>query len=200
MSASILRSRLIGTLGISSLLCLASLSAEPKQSLIDMENARSGGFGGPLVKYGEITGQSAVMIGGEGAGTFTSGDHSLLIGGAGYGLVNELNWDNDQQLDVGYGGLMLGYTHRPDRLVHVESKILLGAGSATSFDSNGNQNDSGSFMVSELTITGEVNLTDFLEVGLGGAYRLASEPGISGLSAGDLSGPSIVLSFQFGKI
>lgn len=192
--------QLIRVLGVSALLGLASVSAEQKNSLIDMDNARSGGFGGPLVKYGDINGESSVMIGGEGAGTFTTGDHSLLIGGAGYGLVNEIDWPGDRKLEVGYGGLMLGYTHKPDELVHVESKLLLGAGGATILDPQGGQDDTGSFMVTELSISGEVNVTDFLEIGLGGAYRLASEPGIDGLSGRDLSGPSLVLSFQFGKI
>ncbi len=192
------------TLGISTLLlavgALVGTSAYAKDALIDMENARSGGFGGPVVKYGDINGDSAAMIGGEGAGTFTSGDHSLLIGGAGFGLVNELDWDTDRKLEMGYGGLMLGYTHRPDAVVHVESKLLLGAGGVSIIDTAGDDEDSGSFMVTELTVSGEVNVTDFLEIGLGGAYRLTSEPGIDGLSASDLSGPSIVISFQFGQI
>lgn len=182
------------------IVAFASLPVFAKDSLIDMDNARSGGFGGPLVKYGEINGDSAAMIGGEGAGTFTTGKHSLMIGGAGFGLVNELDWDTDRKLEMGYGGLMLGYTHDPDNVVHVESKLLLGAGGVSIVDPGGDEDDSGSFMVTELTISGEVNVTDFLEIGIGGAYRLTSEPGIEGLSSGDLSGANIVLSFQFGQI
>lgn len=181
-------------------LALASAPVLAKDALIDMDNARSGGFGGPVVKYGDINGDSAAMIGGEGAGTFTTGDHSFLIGGAGYGLVNELDWDTDQKLEMGYGGLMIGYTHKPDSVVHVETKLLLGAGGVSIVDTAGDDDDSGSFMVSELTVSGEVNVTEFLEIGLGGAYRLTSEPGIDGLSANDISGPSIVISFQFGQI
>lgn len=191
---------LIRLIGAVALLCLAGAQAESKQSLIDMKHARSGGFGGPLVKYGDISDEGAVMIGGEGAGTFTSGEHSVLVGGAGMGLVNELHLPNDQRLEMGYGGIMLGYTHRPDRLVHVETKVLLGAGNVRILDDQGNENDDGRFMVSELTVSGEVNLTDFLEVGIGGAYRFTSDPGVSAVSASDLSGPSLVLSFQFGQI
>lgn len=200
MLASVPRNPLAGLIGLGALLCLAGASADNKQSLIDIEDYRSGGFGGPVIKYGSLSDEGALMIGGGGAGTFTSGDHSLFIGGAGYGLVNELDWGTDQQLEMGYGGLMLGYTHQPDRLVHVETSLLVGGGGVTILDDQGNEDDNASFMVSELTVSGEVNLTDFLEVGLGGAYRLTSDPDISGLSAGDLSGPSVFLSFQFGKI
>ncbi|WP_108124298.1 hypothetical protein [Saccharospirillum mangrovi] len=180
------------------LLVLFSLPAFAKDSLIDMQNARSGGYGGPLVKYGEVGSETAIMLGGEGAGTFTTGNHSLLIGGAGYGLINEPEWAPDTALDFGYGGLLLGYTHRPDAVVHVETKMLLGAG-AVSLD-DGATEEKGSFLVSEVSIGAEINLTDFLEVGIGGAYRLTTDPSVDGITDDDLSGPSVVLSFQFGQI
>lgn len=182
------------------LLTLLSLPVFAKDALIDMQNARSGGYGGPLVKYGEVGSETAIMLGGEGAGTFTTGNHSLLIGGAGYGLINEPKWDTDTTLDLGYGGLLLGYTHRPDAVVHVETKLLLGAGSVTLIDNVGSNDENSTFLVSEVTVGAEINLTDFLEVGLSGAYRLASDPNLDGVTADDLSGPSVVLSFQFGQI
>lgn len=183
------------------LLTLLSMPVFAKDALIDMQNARAGGYGGPVVTYGEIGSETAIMIGGEGAGTFTTGNHSLLIGGAIYGLVNEPQWDTDRKLDMGYGGLLLGYTHRPDAVVHVETKLLLGGGGVSLIDDGNSANDEdGSFLVSEVSISAEANLTDFLEIGLGGAYRVVSDPNLDGISANDLAGPSIMLSFQFGQI
>lgn len=184
------------------LLCLpAQASDHTKTALIDMEDARSGGFGGPLVKLGTINGDNAVLIGGEGGATFTSGAHSLIIGGAGYGLVNELEWDDTgRKLEMGYAGLLMGYTHQPDRVVHWESKVLLGAGNVSIVDSGGSNDEDANFLVSEFSLSGEVNVTDFLEIGIGGAYRLTSEPLIDNLDAGDISGPSVFISFQFGQI
>lgn len=180
------------------LIAMLSLPAFAKNALIDMQNARSGGYGGPLVKYGELGDETAIMLGGEGAGTFTTGVHSLLIGGAGYGLINEPEWNSSQTLDLGYGGLLIGYTHRPDAVVHLETKLLLGAGSVTLDD--GSSEDNGSFLVSEISLGAEVNLTDFLEVGVAGAYRLTTDPDLNGVTGDDLSTASIVLSFQFGSI
>lgn len=180
---------------------LLAAPAHAKNALIDMEDARSGGFGGPLVRLGTINGDSAVMIGGEGGGTFTSGPHSLIIGGAGYGLVNELEWDTTgRKLEMGYAGLLMGYTHQPDNVVHWESKVLLGAGNVSVVDPGGSDDEDANFLVSEFSLSGEVNVTDFLEIGLGGAYRLTSEPLIDNLDAGDISGPSVFISFQFGQI
>ncbi|WP_028670790.1 hypothetical protein [Saccharospirillum impatiens] len=182
-------------------LLLFSFSAHAKTALIDMEDARSGGFGGPVVKLGTVNGDNAVMIGGEGGATFTSGAHSLIIGGAGYGLVNELEWDDTgRKLEMGYAGLLMGYTHQPDRVVHWESKVLLGAGNVSIVDSGGSNDEDANFLVSEFSLSGEVNVTDFLEIGIGGAYRLTSEPLIDNLDAGDISGPSVFISFQFGQI
>jgi hypothetical protein len=182
-------------------LLLASTPALAKEALINMEDARSGGFGGPVLKLGSINGDNAVMLGGEGGGTFTAGPHSLIIGAAGYGLVNELEWDNTgRKLEMGYAGLLLGYTHQPDRVVHWEARMLLGAGNVSIADTGGSNDEDANFLVSEFSLSGEVNVTDFLEVGIGGAYRLTSEPLIDNLDAKDISGPSLFISFQFGQI
>lgn len=194
-------SQLIAPTLVGTALLLFAASSHAKTALIDMDDARSGGFGGPLVKLGSINGDNAVMIGGEGGGTFTSGSHSLIIGGAGYGLVNELEWDNTgRKLEMGYAGLLMGYTHQPDNIVHWESKVLLGAGNVSIVDAGGNNDEDANFLVSEFSLSGEVNVTDFLEIGIGGAYRLTSEPLIDDLDAGDISGPSVFISFQFGQI
>ena len=181
-------------------LLIAAHTAQAKDTLIDMDNARAGGFGGPVVKIGPILDTSSVMIGGEGAATFTAGDHSLFIGGGGYGLVNEPDFGSDEKLEMGYGGLILGYTHRPDQLVHVETKLLLGFGGVTIVDLDGQRQDDAAIFVSEISITGEVNLTNFFEIGIGAAYRQTTQPNIDGLKARDLSGPSLVITFQFGSI
>jgi hypothetical protein len=84
--------------------------------------------------------------------------------------------------------------------VHWESKVLLGAGNVSVVDAGGSNDEDANFLVSEFSLSGEVNVTDFLEVGIGGAYRLTSEPLIDNLDAKDISGPSLFISFQFGQI
>jgi len=193
---ALIKPALVGTA-----LSLTALPGFAKTTLIDMEDARSGGFGGPILKFDNLLDETAIMLGGEGGFTFTSGAHSLIIGGAGYGLVNELEWGTSgQKLEMGYAGLLTGYTHNPDALVHLESKLLLGTGSISIVNPSGTDDDEANVLVSEFSLSGEINVTDFLEIGVGGAYRLTSDPEIDTLDAEDISGPSVFISFQFGQI
>ncbi|MFQ3230384.1 hypothetical protein [Reinekea sp.] len=188
-----------------SALCIvsaASSTAFAKETLIDLENARIGGFGGPLFKVSQIKNTETFEIGGMGGATFTTGKHSLMLGGGGYGLVNEIRWGTNNHLEVGYGGLMFGYTYDPEALVHIDTYLLLGAGGASVIDARDANNpvELGSFLISELTTQVEVNITEFMEIGLGASYRLTTDPDITGLTAGDLSKPSVHISFQFGSL
>lgn len=186
---------IVATTGILATQCMA------EDTLIDLDNARVGGFAGPVFKAGSIKGDETFELGVMGGATFTTDKHSIMIGGAGYGLVNELDWSPTEQLEVGYGGIVFGYTYNPEALIHVDSSVLFGAGGVAIVNPNDStESDTGSFLVSELTAMVEVNVTEFMEVGVGGAYRFASDPNIDGLSASDLSGPSFVISFQFGSL
>jgi len=181
---------------------LTATSTFARDTLIDLDNARVGGFGGPVFKTSQIDGEQTFEIGGSGGATFTTGKHSIMLGGGGYGLVNELNWGNDEKLEIGYGGFIFGYTYNPEALVHVDTQLLLGAGGGTVIDPNDSSStsDVGTFLISEITTQVEVNVTDFLEIGIGASYRLATNPSISGLSANDLSSPGFLISFQFGSL
>lgn len=180
----------------------ASTAVFAKETLIDLDNARVGGFGGPVFKTSEINGDQTFEMGGIGGATFTTGKHSIMLGGGGFGLVNELDWTNGNKLEMGYGGFILGYTYNPEALVHVDTQLLLGAGGVAVIDpaSSSVSTDTGSFLISELTAQVEVNVTEFMEIGIGASYRVASDPSISGLSAADLSNPGFVISFQFGSL
>ncbi|WP_320822443.1 hypothetical protein [Reinekea sp.] len=182
--------------------CALATTASAKDTLIDLNNARVGGYGGPVFKSSKIQNEQTFEIGGSGGATFTTGKHSILLGGAGFGLVNELNWGSAEKLEMGYGGFLLGYTYNPEALVHVDTQLLLGAGGATVIDPDdaSASSDVGTFLITELTTQVDVNVTDFMEIGLGASYRWASNPSIDGLSAGDLSKPGFFISFQFGSL
>lgn len=182
--------------------CLLAGTAAARESLIDLDNARVGGFGGPVFKVSQIKNQETFEIGGMGGATFTTGLHSIMIGGAGYGLVNEPPWSNNTRLDMGYGGLVLGYTYNPEALVHVDTHLLLGAGGISAIDPSApnNPEELGSFLVAELGAQLEVNITPFMELGLGTSYRMTSDPSIADLSRSDLTKPTVFISLQFGSL
>lgn len=171
-----------------------------KETLIDLDNARVGGFGGPLIKVSEVKGQQTLEIGGMGGASFTTGKHSVIIGGAGIGLVNALDGADNEKLDIGYGGVIFGYTHNPEALVHIDSHLLLGAGGVTAVNSDNATTDTGSFLIAELSTQLELNITEYIELGLGLSYRITSDPDTTGLSNNDLNSPTAYLLFQFGAL
>lgn len=171
-----------------------------KDALIDLDNARVGGFGGPVFRTSQIKGDQTFEIGGMGGATFTTGKHSVMIGGGGYGLVNELDWGTNEKLEMGYGGFIFGYTYDPEALIHVDTHVLLGAGGVQSIDTDNSETDNGTFLISEIASQVEINLTEFMEVGLGASYRLTTDPSMAGINSNDLSKPSVYISFQFGSL
>src|SRR5689334_18635547 len=88
-----------------------------------------GGYGGPRVGYTRLAGNDAMWIGGEGGWII---DHRFIIGGAGYGLVTQQPAGGalaaTDDLTLGYGGFLLGYTVRPHELVHATVSTLIGGG------------------------------------------------------------------------
>ena len=92
----------------------------------------SGGFGGPVVKYMSIRGQGAVLVGGRGGWII---DHSLILGGGGYGVVTEIDapegvLPQEGPLDVKfeYVGFEVEYLFDPMSLVHGSLYTFVGVG------------------------------------------------------------------------
>jgi hypothetical protein len=92
-----------------------------------------GGYGGPSIKVTAIKGNTGVLVGGYG-GWFIN--HTLLIGGGGYGLVSEIkapaqdDEGNNLYYELGYGGFMLEYVNKSHKLCHYTLSTLIGAGGA----------------------------------------------------------------------
>ena len=87
----------------------------------------SGGYGGPLIQFGQINGESGIFVGGQGGWII---DHRLVLGLKGYGLVNETKVDGfpDLKLEFGCGGALLEYIISSDNLVHYSVHGMIGAG------------------------------------------------------------------------
>ncbi len=156
-----------------------------------------GGFLGPVVKFSELNDQFAVLVGGS-AGFIIN--RSLVIGGAGYGLVNEIEpgAPRNRLLDFGYGGLFLGYVNRSRKLVHLSIHSLIGGGGLHyRYDYYDDWIDA--IFVFEPGADLMLNVTKRFRIGFGGSYRFVSGVDLDGLSNSDISGPSASLVFKFGR-
>jgi hypothetical protein len=85
-----------------------------------------GGFGGPIMELSRMTGVTGASVGGGGGAVFGN----IFFGGfaqaAGFGAV-QLD-DVEHDVTLGVGGLWVGYTYRPHKLVHPFASLKFGWG------------------------------------------------------------------------
>ena len=168
-----------------------------------------GGFGGPVVKLTQIKNDFSVLVGGRGGWII---NHSIVLGGGGYGLVNDnideriIPPDTTLFLTMGYGGFEFEYIITPHRLLHASFGTLIGGGgldysyrSPDRYYNNHRQWYDDAFFVFEPGANAEMNVTSFFRFVLGASYRLVAGVETSGLDDSDLSGPSANITLKFGK-
>lgn len=187
------------------ILCLIALPtfAQEEETLVSGE-IESGGFGGPVLKVGSFNGEAGLMIGGRGGWII---NHSFIIGGGGYGLVNNVKANTlgplgERYLNFGYGGLELEYIPASNRLYHLSFKTLIGGGGVGFRDQNFDYHrdgDQDAFFVLEPEVNATMNVTKYFRISAGVSYRYISGVNSLASSNADLSGPSGVLTFRFGK-
>ncbi|MBX3175116.1 MAG: hypothetical protein KF709_11930 [Gemmatimonadaceae bacterium] len=190
------------TLSLAALLVAvpATLAAQDK-TLLGNGISSSGGMGGPVLKVSKVAGTSSIFMGGRGGWVI---NRKFILGGGGWGLTNENIRASDigdgrARLQMGYGGLELGYMHDVSRLVHWSGHLLLGGGGA-SWDppAAASDNEETSFAVVEPELHLVLNVTSFFRIGAGASYRVVTGPGLREVSGKDLSGAAGVLVFKFG--
>jgi hypothetical protein len=188
---------------LGALMMMAAPLAAQEQTLFD-GSVQSGGFGAPAVKVTRINDQAGLMIGGSGAWII---NHSLMLGGAGYGLASDVNTKgfgpDTALLDVGYGGGLIGYEIAPNDLVHIGVQALVGAGAVDyrrdrGTDRFNSYDNYDGFFVVEPGITGELNVTKNIRVNVEASWRFINGIELPGVTDAGLSGPSGTLSVKFG--
>jgi hypothetical protein len=205
---------------IFSLIAISAYSQEQThETLFGSDDVRFGFFGGPEMKITNINNQTGLLIGGRGALLINS---TFSIGLGGYGLVTShevpdfkiipnRGYDSSAYTRVGYGGLTLGVTVEPAKIVHITAGLLIGAGGAaytSSYtydwgDSDDNHHyttfERSTFFIAEPSIGAELNILKFMRMELSASYRFISGLDLSNTSNKDLSGFSGNLIFKFGK-
>jgi hypothetical protein len=186
------------------LLCFITLPLLAQEETLIGGEIESGGFGGPVVKFGSINGESGIFVGGRGGWII---NHTFILGGGGYGLTNNVKAKvlgpyGERYLNFGYGGLELEYIAQSDRLIHFSVMTLIGAGGLGWRDESfrgGMNSDSDAFFVLEPAAQVNLNVTKYFRLSAGVSYRYVSGVDSPAASDTDLSGPSGVLTFRFGR-
>lgn len=179
---------------------LVATTAWAQEETLFSGKLESGGFGGPVVKMTQFIDKSGILVGGRGGWII---NHAFVIGGGGYGLVNEITASNDSLLSFGYGGVELEYVHRSNKLLHFTVQTLIGGGSVEYRDKRNkdaqNNDVHDDFFIAEPGVNVILNVSKNFRIGLGGSYRYVTGVSFRGLNNSDLSGPSAVLTFKFGS-
>lgn len=183
---------------------LLSLSAYGDEETLFSGKIESGGYGGPEVKFGSINGEWEVLVGGRGGWII---NHQFVIGGAGYGLATEGETNPgtifpylNNTFDMGYGGVLLGYISRSNRLVHVTLDVLIGGGGISPRDDVYRYDfDEDAFFILEPSVNFELNVSSKIRFAFGGGYRITSGVEYFDLDDEDIGGTAINLMLKFGK-
>jgi len=191
------------------LLAVALPAMAQQQTLLGGNIYHHGGYGGPVIATTQIgpNSDTAVLVGGHGGWLI---NHQFIIGGGGYGVVNTIDVDWQEtpvpmQMQLGYGGIYLGYIRNPNTLTHFMVDALIGWGGAGIHDKdweNTEEDDmyaSDAFFVLEPGVHLELNVTDFFRVMVGATYRHIEGADVAGLTDENLSGLSGKLTFKFGS-
>jgi hypothetical protein len=190
------------------LLMIANVTAQ-EQTLFKDESEK-GGFGGPVLKFTNINKQFAMMIGGRGGWIL---GHSLVLGGGGYAVINEINapvnalpLEGPLDIEFGYIGFELEYIFDPISLYHFGFYTLIGGG-ATNFvkdvgsvtSSNEQVGETAFMFVLEPGVNAELNITQWFRLCAGISYRMTIGVDQEMLDDSDFSGVNGTLTFKFGK-
>ena len=186
------------------LVIVLSFSAFAQEATLINGEIESGGFGGPVLKMTNINGENTVLVGGRGGWII---NHSFVLGGGGYGLVPDVKAKVSdsihQYIEMGYGGLEIEYIASSNDLLHLSMGLLVGGGGiGYKHDDNDmftTSNNKNSFFVLEPNVNANLNVTHFFRIAAGVSYRYVS--GLKSIVStnADLSGPSAILTFKFGK-
>jgi hypothetical protein len=187
------------------LLLGAVVSAFPQEreyrTILDNQDLRISGMGGPFMQFTSVAGEFGHMMGGGGAVML----NNFFFGGYGLGLTNAIpDYVNDNpsdKLTLGHGGFWLGYNLFGEKPIHVTFSSLIGWGEFGVM-----QYDAGypfvrdKIFVIAPTVECELNLTRYLRIGVGATYNLYTmvDESIHGYKNSDLSAPGGFLSFKFG--
>jgi len=183
-------------------ICSTVFSQEREyQTILDNQDLRISGMGGPFMQFTMVAGEFGHMMGGGGAVML----NNFYFGGYGLGLTNAIpDYVNDNpsdRLTLGHGGFWLGYSLFGQKPIHFSVSSLIGWGEFGIMQYDGYY----PFIRDKIFVVAptaeiEVNLTRYFRIGAGVSYTLYTmmDESMHGYRNSDISAPAGFLSFKFG--
>ncbi|MEM0995372.1 MAG: hypothetical protein AAF847_05095 [Bacteroidota bacterium] len=180
-------------------LSIFTLSAQDKTVFGEADIEVVGGFGGPILQFSSIRGNTTASVGGGGGVVL----NNLFIGGFGIGTSAENVMVNTEQyeLGLGYGGLWLGYSFIDDKIVHPYLSLQAAIGGVDvdeiGADDKNLSSETVGVLLPEVGI--EINITQWMRfVGTFGYRWISNLDNNLGVNAEDFRSTSFGITFRFG--
>ncbi|MFZ5432264.1 MAG: hypothetical protein ACOZB3_00675, partial [Calditrichota bacterium] len=114
-------------------LLTATILRAGEQTILGTGPIEHGGYGAIDLKFTSIEDKFGVLVGGK-AGWIIN--HTFVLGAGGWGLARESKldprynsvWGERLRYAVGYGGIILGFVGRSDKVIHPTFDLLIGGG------------------------------------------------------------------------
>lgn len=179
---------------LSAMLLVFSLSAQQEETVFGKTGLRlTGAWGGSSTNFTAFDSDYAVLSGGFGGLEF---NRFLFLGWGAYRLVDEVRFTDlaQQDFDLDYNGLILGFSTKSHKVVHPQVMLLTGAGKARLEDQSGSDN----VFVVQPSVGMTVNVFRWFHLGLEGGYRFVNGTDLAGLNDNNLSAAFGQVRFMFG--
>ncbi len=206
----------LATVILLSLICFPVFSQEQPDknqgitTIFGQNKGTNGGYGAFGAGYSIINNLDAIVIGGRAAWII---NHSLALGFAGSGFMNDFQYDavydEDINLTGGYGGLLIEPIIFPKAPVHLSFPIIGGVGGIAYTRTSHTYNnwdypgswieDTETFLVFEPGVEMELNIVKFFRLAFGVSYRFTTDLQLLNIPPQALEGFTTGITFKFGK-
>lgn len=152
----------------------------------------TGAWGGSSFNFAQFGENYTTLSGGYGGLEFGK---DFFIGGGGLTSNGSFSLDNtSDRYTLDYGGLVLGYSPKSYKTVHLQTMVLLGGGELGSRETF----ESDDFFVVQPYLGVEINVVRWMRLGIGGGYRAVFDNGTPSFDTSALSNAFGEVRLKFG--
>lgn len=177
----------------------SSLNAQDETQFLINGPTEVSGFGGPMVELSWVKDRPIYSFGGGGGALFNK---RFFLGGYGQGnlVLDDLFTYNSEpvKLEMGHGGLWLGYWYKPENVAHLGVSSRFGWGGIGLLDQANNLLLSDDVFHIQPQIHGEINVLPFMKLSAAAGYRLSLGVNNDFFSSSDFNSPTAWLGIYFG--
>lgn len=177
----------------------SALSAQDETQFLINGPMEVSGFGGPMVELSWVKDRPIYSFGGGGGALFNK---RFFLGGYGQGnLVLDpfFTYNNvPVKMEMGHGGLWLGYWLKPESIAHLGVSSRFGWGGIGLLDAADNLLLSDDVFHLQPQVHGELNVLPFMKLSAAAGYRLSLGLNNDFFNATDLNSPTVWFGIYFG--